>query len=292
VIIDDGPATGPPPSDSGPNEDAGTTTTIAHQSADVADASPSVALRSPGRHLGEHAEAYARAGLPVFPLRPRSKVPATKHGKDDATLDVDQIRQFWQRHPNYNIAITPRVGEFVLDEDVQHGGDRALAEMRYQFGDLPQTWTARTGQGGRHIWLRADPPFRGRLCGGVDIKCHTGYLVAPPSVHPNGRTYTWLNVLPIAYSPVWLLPLIAPPPPSVLTPGMPFSGDAGDALVAFVAGSAEGNRNSALFWAAKKAVAEGRIDGLRAELLRVAIAVGLSANEAQATISSAIKAAK
>lgn len=40
----------------------------------------------------DHALAYARAGLRVLPLRPGQKVPATKHGKDDATTNPDVIR--------------------------------------------------------------------------------------------------------------------------------------------------------------------------------------------------------
>jgi hypothetical protein len=240
--------------------------------------------------LLDHAEGYARAGIPVLALRPCSKFPATDHGKDDATTDLDQIRYWWGRNPNYNIGIRPPIGFVVLDEDVQHGGDQALAELCYRHGELPDTWTARTGNGGRHIWLRADPPFRGKLCDGVDIKHHSGYLVAPPSVHPNGRVYTWLNNLPIAYAPHWLAPLLAPAPPRP-APRAPFRSPhaAVDGLVRLVATATEGNRNKALYWAVRTAAAEGTIDRIRDDLKSAAVSAGESEAKAEATINSGIK---
>jgi hypothetical protein len=48
---------------------------------------------------------YARVGIPVFPLMPGKKVPATKHGKDDATTDLRVIRSWWRRNPNHNIGL-------------------------------------------------------------------------------------------------------------------------------------------------------------------------------------------
>jgi hypothetical protein len=37
--------------------------------------------------------------------------------------------------------------------------------------------------------------MRGQLAdeSGVDIKTNSGYLVAPPSAHPNGTRYRWVN---------------------------------------------------------------------------------------------------
>jgi hypothetical protein len=49
-------------------------------------------------------------------------------------------------------------------------------------------------------------------CVGVEIKTDGGYVVAPPSIHPNGRPYTWdLGALPsetaLAELPAWLVTL-------------------------------------------------------------------------------------
>lgn len=61
---------------------------------------------------------YASRGWPVFPCRPGSKEPATAHGFRDATTDPDQIRSWWARWPDANLAIaTGTAGPDVLDVD-------------------------------------------------------------------------------------------------------------------------------------------------------------------------------
>jgi hypothetical protein len=240
--------------------------------------------------LRDAAVAYARAGIPVLALWPRAKEPYTAHGKDDATTDLDLINQLWSRKADLNVGVRPPAALGVLDVDVQHGGPEALTELCYEHGPLPDTWTAQTGQGGRHIWLRADGPFRGKLCTGVDIKSHSGYLVAPPSVHPNGRRYEWVNRLPIAHAPDWLRPLLAPPPPRPRPSRQSWgSSQSGDALVRFVATASDGNRNRALFWAAKTATAEGVIDAIEDALTAAAVSIGLDEAAAEATIKSGIR---
>src|ERR1035441_105438 len=45
-------------------------------------------------------------GWHVHPLKPRDKIPVTKHGMNDATLDEAQIRAWWTRNPNCNVGIS------------------------------------------------------------------------------------------------------------------------------------------------------------------------------------------
>lgn len=237
--------------------------------------------------MGEHALAYARAGLPVLPLHARAKTPATRHGKDDATTNVDCIVAWWSRHPDHNIGVRPPQGMVVLNVDPRHDGDQAIAELIDTHGPLPDTWTCRTGSGGRHIWLRARGPFRGQLCPGVDLKAHTGYLVVPPSVHPSGGTYEWMNSHPIAHAPGWLLPLLKPPAPLGRAVTASTDGVGTTGLVSVVADAQPGNRNSALFWAASRAAAEGTLPDLTAQLVAAAIGTGMPEREALSTIRSA-----
>lgn len=233
----------------------------------------------------DHALAYAAAGLPVLPLLPRDKPPACAHGKDDATTDPDRIARWWKQRPDCNIGIRPPRGLVVLDVDAQHGGPEALAQITSRYGQLPETWSARTGQGGQHIWLRADGPFRGKLCSGVDIKSNSGYLVAAPSLHPNGNRYEWLNAAPIAPAPAWLRPLIAPKPAPPSPPrGMPVNTTG---LVAAVASAPRDNRNNMLYWAARRAISEGTYAELREQLAQAAMVAGLDEREVRRTLSSA-----
>ena len=106
-----------------------------------------------------------------------------------------------------------------------------------------------------------------------------------------GRTYIWLNDLPIARAPYWLLPLISPLPAIPLrSPTRPWRPSMGDMLVNFVANAVEGNRNKALYWAARKAMAEGSIGRIHDELVNAAVAAGESPAAAEATVKSAMKA--
>ena len=155
-----------------------------------------------------HALAYARAGLDVLPLKPGGKAPASLHGKDDATHDVQQVRDWWVQCPDANIGIRPAPGAVVLDVDPRNGGASALVELTRPHGGLSPTWTAYTGGGGLHAWFRAPGPYKHALCCGVDLKGHDGYIVAPPSLHPSGTRYVWVNDLPIADAPPWLAALV------------------------------------------------------------------------------------
>lgn len=150
--------------------------------------------------LKEWALEYAGMGLAVFPLRARNKTPATKNGCKDATTDQKQIASWWNRWPDANIGIaTGSVsGGLVvidLDRDEEKGRDgyEILQEWQRQHGQLPDTCQSITGRGGYHLLYRDTAEHRNAqaLFEGVDIRGEGGYIVAPPSIHPNGHAYEW-----------------------------------------------------------------------------------------------------
>jgi bifunctional DNA primase/polymerase-like protein len=71
----------------------------------------------------EAALLYAANGYHVFPCKPMSKEPATKHGFKDATTDEETIRGWWDENPNYNVAIRTGAASrlWVLDVDGEVG---------------------------------------------------------------------------------------------------------------------------------------------------------------------------
>lgn len=241
--------------------------------------------------LMSHALAYARAGLDELPLTPGGKTPLgalVPHGKDGASSDVEQVRDWWVQCPTANIGIRPALGVVVLDVDPRGGGATALVELTRPHGGLTPTRTAWTGGGGLHAWYRAGGPFKAKLCAGVDLKHRTGYVVVPPSLHPSGKRYVWANDLPIAEAPPWLVELMAAPPPRPLptVSAGTFSGANDDGLVRLVAAPG-GDRHNRLFWAVRRAVER---DGLTADLRArlVVAAASLGDEEAQRTIECAI----
>ncbi len=163
--------------------------------------------------LLESAILYASWGWHVFPCQPRSKIPATPHGFKDATTDERLIRAWWEQNSAYNVAIaTGEVsGIFVLDVDNKQG--RSLDEALEPFPKIPATPTARTGGGGLQYFFKFPAGSNlsisgGKLGLGIDTRGNGGYVVAPPSVHPHGGTYQWVDsfdVADLAETPAWIV---------------------------------------------------------------------------------------
>jgi P4 family phage/plasmid primase-like protien len=127
------------------------------------------------------------------------KHPITQHGVNDATTERDQIRRWWTDNPNANIGIATgrKSGIIVLDIDPRNGGVKSLKRQKRRLGPLPDTVTALTGGGGRHLIFKC-PSFAvkkdtsGKRFGkGVDILSDGCIMVAPPSRHATGGRYRW-----------------------------------------------------------------------------------------------------
>lgn len=149
--------------------------------------------------LAEAAVKYASMGFAVLPLKPRGKEPNIAHGVKDATADVEQVRAWWARHPNDNIGIAMGAAsgglvaiDIDVDEDAGKDGYDTLRTWENAHGELPETATSITGRGGYHMLYRMAGV--GNSVGrdtAVDIRSDGGFIVAPPSVHPNGVAYQW-----------------------------------------------------------------------------------------------------
>lgn len=144
---------------------------------------------------------YAGMGLAVFPIKPRSKQPLTEHGLKDASKNPAQIEGWWSQWPTANIGIATGAvsgGLVVIDLDVDKDkgldGRVTLREWEAEHEKLPDsTWLAITGRGGYHYFYHDTSTIRNRtgIYEGIDIRGDGGYVVAPPSIHPNGNIYEW-----------------------------------------------------------------------------------------------------
>jgi predicted P-loop ATPase len=163
---------------------------------------------------------YAKRGWAVLPCRPKDKCPATPHGYKDATSRAADVIRGWKQNPRSNIGIATGApsGVLVLDVDPRNGGDRSLAELQRIHGELTSTVTTTTGGGGLHYYFSLPEGVQVRssvLADGLDIKANGGYVLAPPSVHPSGATYSWLlapDKHQVAPVPQWLLEAATPKP--------------------------------------------------------------------------------
>ena len=171
-------------------------------------------MSSDNGHMLDAALAYAAAGLQVAACAPRSKVPlGGTNGVYSFTNDPGQLRHLWTRFPQRNVAVAIPEGYVVLDLD----GPGAVQWWLDQVGRHGPlfTRTAKSSRG-QHLWFRTAAPVehQAALVEGdgwhVEVRTAGGrYMVMPPSVHPSGPTYSWLDDRGAAEAPPWLIELLA-----------------------------------------------------------------------------------
>lgn len=258
--------------------------------------------------LAEAAVAYAEAGWPVFPLGRRSKLPAIPkdaggNGCLDAATDAGRVARWWARHPEHNIGL--RTGEAfdALDVDDVDALDDFCADRDAVAGP-----TVSTGSGGWHVYVAPTGlGNRAKFIAGCDWRGRNGYVVAPPSIHPDtGGPYRWHEEFgadaTIVAAPPWLLEVLRPPvafrgsAPTILS-RTSSSGAYGrralEAEVGRLALAAVGQRNDTLNRAAYslgQLVAGGELGAEEVvdALLLAASRAGLGAVEAERTITSGL----
>lgn len=178
----------------------------------------------------QHALHYAAHGWLVFPAPIGTKKSHIKarDGQErwGATRDPDVLRQYWQTWPNANIGIPTGVtsGTWVLDIDTPEGHDAdgfaSLNAILMRHGPLPETLTAESPSGSQHLYFNYPSDYDVRnsdsvIGPGLDVRGEGGMVIAPPSVKPDGSAYRWVNNLPAADAPGWLLEMVkhVPAPP-------------------------------------------------------------------------------
>lgn len=156
--------------------------------------------------------AWAKRGFSVFPLAENSKEPIQDEWPDTATNDLETIKRLWtdpvlRIEQNFNIGV--RCNELVVvDVDVKKGKDGYNEYL--QMGGTFDTLVTRTPSGGFHCYFLGPDSSNAPLSGGVDIRSHNGYVVAPGSVI-DGILYELINDKEMSWVPPLIERVLRPP---------------------------------------------------------------------------------
>jgi hypothetical protein len=265
---------------------------------------------------------YAARSMAVFPARPDAKCSYKSAEYSDGrkwgmTRDPAEIKQDFTRWPNARIGIpTGAINKLIVietDTEAGHGvdGSAALARLETKYGPLPETRAAVSPSGSVHRYFKH--PGGGLkiknsasvLGDGIDVRGDGGMVIAPPSVNLDGRRYRWLNKLPIADMPVWLIELTREKPRTISQRAVaairpPIDGANGYGAAALeseiqaLANTAPGTRNAALNRASfslHQLVAGGELDGgvVRHRLIDASTVNGLVADDGLPSVIATIK---
>ena len=166
-----------------------------------------------------HTAAQRYLAMGLHPIPARGKIPAVAWKEyQHAAPHADQIDVWWEHDETLNVGLVIGRGLIVVDldgpgaEGLLHNANIALPK------DAPRV---KTGNG-FHVYLAVEELIGDRIGlltapqGGkpqVDVR-GIGFVVAPPSRHPNGQTYEWLVPIgerPVPAAPSALLSLLRAP---------------------------------------------------------------------------------
>ena len=157
----------------------------------------------------EIARACIARGWHVFPCK--GKEPLTKHAHKDASSDEAQVRAWWARTPDANVAIAPGPsGITVLDVDSGLDGEDSLRAFCEAHG-IPETFAVRTGKRPQYrvqlYFAGSSTSLNGWEAGEYagDLRGSWGYVMAAGCIHPeSGERYEVLWDKPLAPVPDWV----------------------------------------------------------------------------------------
>jgi hypothetical protein len=156
---------------------------------------------------------YERLGFSVLVVGSDKRPIGSWKARQQVRAGPDLIREWFYDRPSANIGIVTGGVSGLVVIDI----DNAAAETYAAGRGAPTTPTVRTCKG-KHLYYRYPD---GRTiknkqalhgCAGLDIRGEGGYVVAPPSLHPEGVRYEWEIPLTeeLAPLPAWVW---EPPPP-------------------------------------------------------------------------------
>ena len=143
-------------------------------------------------YMFHHAEEYWHFGFDPLPIEQAKKCPAFAWKPYmERRVTEDELAKFWPEGSVRGICIHngKKAGVTIVDCDTREDGV-------WWWENFPHTaLISKTGGGGVHFFYTYAPGGnRAKVLGRkIDIRNDGGFLVLPPTVHPNGKRYEWVK---------------------------------------------------------------------------------------------------
>lgn len=141
---------------------------------------------------------YLTLGMSVIPLKPNSKEPLINWKPyQSQRASESEVKEWFQKWPNANIGVlTGSIsGLAIIDLDGPEGLQQG------QLLGLSSPLLSITGRG-KQLWFQnpigISVPNSVKIALGIDVRGEGGYVVSPPSVHPNGKRYRFNRSLTVS----------------------------------------------------------------------------------------------
>lgn len=135
---------------------------------------------------------YVDRGISVFPVKPMTKNPAVKWSEYQNRKPSRKELDEWKKS-NYSIGVVcgNSSGNLVV---IDFDREEVFKLFFPNVVEERRTWVVKTPRPGIHVYFRTDKPIRSRRYSevNIDVKSEGGYVLAPPSIHPNGEKYVFL----------------------------------------------------------------------------------------------------
>lgn len=158
---------------------------------------------------------YIESGWSILPVKPEEKRPYMtnwlQYNKVRASKDT--VDNWFTHLTGAGVgAVTGRISNMVV-LDVESYCTIPIQELLKKF---PTQMIAQTGSGGYHLFFQY-PQGVGKVANrvgifeGADLRADGGFIVLPPTIHPNGNKYRWVKRGPLGVFPKELLEIQAKP---------------------------------------------------------------------------------
>lgn len=165
--------------------------------------------------MKENFENYIECGFTLVACAPKGKKPIESGWQNSKSTTMEDYYRWIQKNPNINIGMLTGKSSGVIGIDANGEEGRKHLE-KISKGDLPDTAKFTTPGGGirllykypNHIELKTKVD---RLEGEHSEVCFMSdgkQTLLPPSIHPNGGRYEWINApwdIEIAEMPKWMI---------------------------------------------------------------------------------------